>query len=346
MNMPPAPNQDPNDSGTAATSTRASIWTRHWARGVAHSFDATGGRGYDDAIARFWQQRFADLEAGQRVLDMATGNGALPRLLVGARPDLDVLVDAVDIASIAPAWPSALPDVQRTRLRFHGGAPMESLPFADRSFDLVTSQYGIEYADLERAVPEMLRVAGATGRIVLVMHTTRSRPVALAKVELAHLDWLLSDEGLPRAAASILQPLGLAATPQGRAALADDPIAEAARRRFNDAQQTLRERARAHDGADVLSEAQDAVARICMLAGQGRVDDADRRLRALCSALEDARTRLVELRRHALGDAQFAALQDAIRPSAGTGGRIEAGEIHERGHLMGWTLDARLGRTQ
>lgn len=345
MDLPPTPDHD-KTSGTAGASTRASIWTRHWARGVAHSFDASGGGAYGGPIASFWQHRFGDLQTGQRVLDLATGNGALPRLLVEGRPDLDVLIDAIDVASIAPAWAASLPDSRRKRLRFHGGVSMEFLPFADRSFDLVTSQYGIEYADPGRAVPEMLRVAGATGRIVLVMHTARSRPVALAKVELAHLDWLLSDRGLLRAAAAILQPLGLAATPQGRAALAGDPMAQATRRRFNDAQQTLRERAHVRDGADVLSGAQDAVARICMMAGQGRAADAQRQLQLLCSDLEDARMRLDELCRHALGDAEFSAYAEAIRPSTGTDGWLEAGEIHERGYFMGCTLDVRLRRAR
>ena len=44
-------------------------------------------------------------------------------------------------------------DSARTRqARFMGGVAAEELPLPDASFEVVTSQYGLEYADLHRAL--------------------------------------------------------------------------------------------------------------------------------------------------------------------------------------------------
>lgn len=340
MNQPDMP----HDDNTTDLVTRGAVWTRYWSSGAAHSFGGCHDGRYQGEIARHWHQRFLGLESGQRVLDLATGNGALPRLLVESRPGLDVTIDAIDVATVNPTWPASMPPEVRQRLHFRGGVRMEALPFPDGSFDLVTSQYGFEYGDPARLVPELLRVTAARGRIALLMHASDSRPVALANVELAHLAWLLSAEGLLEAAGGIVEPLGRTASAEGRAALAADPLAEGARRRFAEAQQALGVRTRSRDGADVLFEAQDAVARICLVAARGSLADAKRQLLSLQLDLADSRMRLEQLRRHALDREQLDALAEAIRTSIGTDARIEMGEVRERGHLMGRTLDARLGR--
>lgn len=335
----------PSDlSDTPDLAARREVWTRHWATGAAHSFAGRCGDRYEGEIANYWRRQFEALKPGQHMLDLATGNGALPRLLVEAMPDLDVAIDAVDIATIAPAWTASVASEVRRRLRFLGNVRVEALPFADRGFDLVSSQYGIEYADLSPAVSELVRVCAPGGRIALMMHVVDARPVTLAKVELAHLNWLVSSDGLIAAASGILDPIGRSITEDGRAALATDARAHRARDRFNAAQDALRVRAEARDGADVLFEIQSAVAEAISLALQGRPTHARWRLESVQRAAEDCRLRLEQLCRHALDRAHLAAMCEAIRPATRGDGLIEIGEVRERGHLMGCTLTARLSR--
>ncbi len=116
----------------------------------------------------------------------------------------------------------------------------EDLPFPDGAFDLIVSQYGIEYSALDRSVPEMLRILAAGGRIALLLHAHRLAPRSWRQIELAHLDWLLSDRGLLWRQRLVIEPLSRATTAHGRASLANDPMAEAARERFNAAQDRLR----------------------------------------------------------------------------------------------------------
>lgn len=326
--------QDPHTTA----SRRQAVWTRHWATGAAHSCAGSYTDTYGGAIAAFWAGLHAHTAAGARVLDIATGSGALPRLLLHLRPALDLRIDAVDLAEPATGWLRKLPAAQAARVRFHGGVGAERLPFADGAFDLVLSQYGLEYADMALALPELLRVRAPRGRIGLVMHDADSRPVQLAAVEIAHIDWLRGPEGLLPACAAMLAPMALAATLEGRARLAGDAAADAARERFNAAQDGLATRARAApDGADVLGEVQDAVAQLLGLAARQGEAVARHAWQALDLSLDDARWRLQELRACALDAAAAAMLRQQLTTA---GMSVLLQPLDEGAHRMGWALRA------
>ena len=319
-----------------ATARRAATWTRHWAGGAAHSCAGSFGERYGGAIAAFWRQVAQDLPDGAKVLDLATGNGAVPRLLLDATGSRAVTIDAIDLAEVEPAWRATLPHERQARLRFHGGQRAEVLPFADACFTLVTSQYGLEYTDLSRSVPELLRVLATGGRAALVMHHAASRPVSLARVELGHLDWLRSPQGLLPTARAMLPLLARARTAEGRLALQRDAQAEACRVAFNDAQDMLRRRATEVDGADVLAEMHDAMNAALQRALDGGLAQAEAAWQAAADALQDSQLRLQELVAHALDDDALAGLL-AMLARAGLQ-ELQLGTLAERGHLMGWSL--------
>lgn len=314
------------------TRARQAVWARHWAGGAPHSCAGSYGSTYGGAVAAFWRGVCDRTPAPAQALDIATGSGAIPRLWRGFRPG--DRWDAVDLSPTAPDWMhEAGPD-----LHFHGGVLAEALPFAAGRFDLVTSQYGLEYGDLARAVPELLRVRAPQGRVALVLHRAQSRPVALAAVELAHLDWLQGPQGLLRACEALLRPLAQARTPEGRARLAGDAAAEAAREAFNAAQEALAARAQAApDGADVLAEVQDAVAGVLGQVAQQGEPAGRAALAALQGQLDDSRLRLQELRACALDEAAARALADRL---AAAGLRPVLAGLQEGPHAMGWTLEA------
>ena len=102
-----------------------------------------------------------DLRAGQRVLDVAAGNGNAA--LAAARRGCDVM---------ATDYVPALLDRARTRANADGlpmsfqEADAEALPFDDAAFDVVVSTFGVMFtADHARAARELLRVCKPTGRI-------------------------------------------------------------------------------------------------------------------------------------------------------------------------------------
>jgi SAM-dependent methyltransferase len=108
-----------------------------------------------------------DLRAGSRVLDVAAGNGNAT--LAAARRFGDVTstdyVPELLEAGRRRAEAEGLP------IRFQE-ADAENLPFADSSFDVVVSTFGVMFTpDQERAAAELARVCRPGGRIGLANWT-------------------------------------------------------------------------------------------------------------------------------------------------------------------------------
>jgi SAM-dependent methyltransferase len=108
-----------------------------------------------------------DLRAGQRVLDVAAGNGNVS--LAAARRWCDVVatdyVPALLVRARERAEAERLPLTVQT-------ADAEALPFADESFDVVVSTFGVMFTpDQERAASELMRVCRKGGRIGLANWT-------------------------------------------------------------------------------------------------------------------------------------------------------------------------------
>ncbi len=326
-----------DDSGTLTTpATVHDAWSRYWAQGVPHSCIGSYGDCYGGAIAEFWCEVFGELQAGARVLDVATGNGALPRLLLKHCPNPEVSCDGVDIASIAPNWLAAALPNDRNRVRFHGQVDAGELPFGDGCFDLVISQYGFEYTDVERSLPELLRVLAPSGSVALVLHHSGGRPATLALAELAHLDWMMKLGGLLDAAAAMVEPMARAATAQGRASLDKDTSALATRERFNALLSELASRAERVDGADILFDVRNAVMAVLAAAGKQGKATADDRLLVLKHEFAHASTRLRDLLAHTVTEAAVLALQTRLNDALHSSVMLD--ELREQGHLMGWTL--------
>lgn len=108
-----------------------------------------------------------DLRAGQRVLDVAAGNGNAT--LAAARRWADVLstdyVPALLERGRARAAADGLPVTFQE-------ADAEQLPFADGAFDVVLSAFGVMFTpDQEQAARELLRVCRPGGKIGLANWT-------------------------------------------------------------------------------------------------------------------------------------------------------------------------------
>jgi ubiquinone/menaquinone biosynthesis C-methylase UbiE len=108
-----------------------------------------------------------DLQAGERVLDVACGNGNAT--LAAARRFCDTTgLDYVP-ALLAKARARAQAEGLEVRLE-HGDA--EALPFAAGSFDAVVSTFGVIFApNHARAASELMRVCTPHGRIGLASWT-------------------------------------------------------------------------------------------------------------------------------------------------------------------------------
>jgi SAM-dependent methyltransferase len=173
---------------STTTESQFGHWSDYWASGALTSLPQDFIGNYDGEVAEFWNAQFADQGPSARVLDVCTGNGPIALLAAShARAHgLSWTIDAVDaahpdidtIARVSGADPAVI-----DRIRFHGGTPIESLPFDADAFDLITSQYGLEYANLDLAAGELARLLAPGGVLAFVHHAADSEMIRTMSAE-------------------------------------------------------------------------------------------------------------------------------------------------------------------
>ena len=158
---------------TPDCATIADPWTSFWCNAGIDGCTQGLPPALRSAISRHWQQLFAALRPDATLLDIGCGRGAV---LAHAR---DAGLTGLQGFDVAPIADTPFP------LRVGDAA---ALPFADRSYAVVTSQFGIEYAGFAAAVAEAGRVAA--DRLALVVHAADGPLHADAIEQVAQIAWL------------------------------------------------------------------------------------------------------------------------------------------------------------
>lgn len=302
-------------------------WGDYWSRGPS---DVSGGgadgptdAGRTDPV---WLSWFSQLTPGARVLDLATGGGAVLRYAAAAstKAALNLDLTGVDFA-LLPADPV----LDSLGVRRIGQTPIESLPFADASFDAVTSQFGIEYGEARRSLGEAGRVLRAGGTARFLLHHIDSEITHQAFVRLKAHDSVIGD-------GRVVQLCRDAYAAQLRSA-SEDEVAETAR---NVRAEILALAARV--GPDpTLSSARYALSYLNDLAmGLGRYDPMSA---LLC--LDDFVARNAAWRERHAQQIAVAMNQSAmeafveVAEHAGLRHRQSTAWRDEAGGLMGWLVD-------
>ncbi|MDI3258855.1 MAG: class I SAM-dependent methyltransferase [Sinobacteraceae bacterium] len=149
----------------------AGDWDTYWRNQRLATHCAPGGA-HDDVLRRFWSRLFDEVfsraSAAVNVLDIGCGNGAVARLaLASARsrnPNAELGIFGLDHSY------AALAELHRRAPRIvciaadgaHG-------PFRDQAFDLITSQFGLEYAG-PLALDEAVRLLRPGGILSAALH--------------------------------------------------------------------------------------------------------------------------------------------------------------------------------
>lgn len=148
------------------TSNDHGSWDAYWVgagTGAAYSRDGAE----HPEFSAFWNAVFADAssrDGGLSLLDIATGNGAVVERALTCRPDDVTAVTCVDKSEVAI-------DTVRGRFPQIAGivADARAVPLDDARFDLVTSQFGTEYAGTA-AMREAARLVAPGGTIAMLLH--------------------------------------------------------------------------------------------------------------------------------------------------------------------------------
>lgn len=179
-------------SGTDGMSS-SDPWSLYWQGGQLHSCITTQDPGDQGPIEALWADLAKSLPPAARVLDLASGNGAVPRALLAANPGL--AITAADLADIAPEKLQASFEVL-ARVTFLPRTDICKLPFTDAQFDAATSQFGLEYAPREPALREAARVMKPGAPLRLLLHHRDSGVVRPAAAVIAEIGRLFQPGGL------------------------------------------------------------------------------------------------------------------------------------------------------
>jgi ubiquinone/menaquinone biosynthesis C-methylase UbiE len=141
-------------------------WNTYW-EGVSGSQEFASGGVSHPGFAVFWADALGEFFAARpesRTLDIATGSGTvIERLSLVPGISLES-VTCVDIAQAAvDGVKSRFPDVSGVV------ADANLIPLEPGQFDLITSQFGIEYAG-PGAIDEAVRLLAPGGYLIFLMH--------------------------------------------------------------------------------------------------------------------------------------------------------------------------------
>jgi SAM-dependent methyltransferase len=288
-------------------------WDSFWRFDRLSSFHAApGAPNYGPPISDGWRAFFDDLSEGARILDLATGNGAIAVIAVEAGKRFTVT--GADLASVEPTAFVTRNRTELEQVHFLAGTAAEALPLADASFDAVVSQYGIEYSDLPRSLAEAARVLAPGGRLRFACHAAEGMVAHDTLKAIADADFLLS-----------LDLAGLAQRCRTNIAA------------FNAALRAIADRAPGATDVAMLANVHES---LCEAYDHRRSElpDAAQRLTAEIAA---HRARQAALLVAARTDEQMAAIGAMLEALGVTA--VTRGEQRDGADLIGYTLDARRG---
>ena len=312
-------------------------WDRFWKYDRLASFGTGPGTGnYPAHITDGWRAFFQSLADGARILDLATGNGAVAVMAVEANRSFQVT--GADLADIKPATFVSRGKPALKRIRFLARTPAEALPLADSSFDAVVSQYGVEYSDMDRSVPEAVRVLAPGGRLRFACHAAEGSVAAETRRAIADAEFLLDELDLTGRVAACFE--AVLTIERGRSS---GQLAEiAAQARY----------AAFRDGLKAVADRLPIAADQAMLASvhQTLTDLFQERqahdLGALVAKANDLREEIAAHRERqqallaaALSAGQITQLADRLGELDLAG--IATGEQRDGANLIGWTVEAR-----
>ena len=313
-----------------------SAWDRFWSYDRLASFGTGKGAGnYGGEIAAGWRAFFTSLPAGSHVLDIATGNGAIALMAVEAGKNLQVT--GADLAAVRPAAFVSEGKRELKKVRFLANTPAEKLPLDDASVDAVTSQYGIEYSDMQKSVPEAVRVLGPGGRLRFATHAAEGSLAADTGRAIADADFVADEIDLAGRAARCLE--AVLGVERGRQTGQLAEIAAQARyAEFRDGLKAVAERLPGAADKDMLASVHQTLTALFEQRQRFDLHGLFMQLDALRAEIDAHRTRERALLDAALSAKQMAALAKKLEGLGLTG--VTLGEQRDGGRLIGHVIEA------
>ncbi len=169
----------------------SNYWSQYWQQGHLTSFGEDIKDNYEGELKAVWDGFFVQLSEEDRVLDIGTGNGAVVALAL-AHNKAGCQFVGIDYAKLNINNQQLL---ESTNASFKEHVSVENLPFETESYNMVTSQFAIEYTDLTKSVAEIARVLKFNGTFQLVCHHEQSSIVKPNNGILAAAEKIMTHDG-------------------------------------------------------------------------------------------------------------------------------------------------------
>lgn len=178
-------------------------WTSYWKTGVTGSFGTKEPLWYKEVLEPFWRKDFIELPDKSWVLDIATGNGAVARLAqeTSLQEKKVFTIYAADIARLSPTK-------QHDQIHYLPENPIEKLNLPGHQFDLITSQFGIEYSNTEAALQALKPLLKPTGEILIIAHHHDSIICKSSREELKQYKSILDQQSVFKKLISFIKSMG------------------------------------------------------------------------------------------------------------------------------------------
>jgi hypothetical protein len=177
----------------------SSDWSEYWSGGDLTSCAGSFSLNYTGPILERWHNLFSKMQPSQTVIDLCTGNGAVPHLLNQYFSDADDMpfVLGVDQADVNPIWLQKLDQKKRAKISILACTDINNLDaVGNQKFDYVISQFGIEYIDPSIFSPVLVKISKVSTHIAFIIHHHDSVITRVSKEEIAHIKVLLAELGV------------------------------------------------------------------------------------------------------------------------------------------------------
>ena len=172
-------------------------WDSFWRYDRLSSFHAKpGAPNYGPPVADGWHAFFDQLPTALACSIWPPGNGAIAVLAVAAGRRF--AVTGADLAAVEPSAFVTQNRAELAQITFLASTPAEALPLPDASIDAIVSQYGVEYSDLSRSLPEAARMLAPGGRLRFACHAAegaRGTPLSHEDAASCRSTWSRSRAG-------------------------------------------------------------------------------------------------------------------------------------------------------
>jgi len=165
-----------------------SHWSSYWKAGQLTSLPQDFQENYIGEIEIEWNKCFHNLKDNNFVLDLCAGNCAISLLArqYAQINNIKLNIHALDSAEISKkniinTFPEQKNNLEK--ITIYSKTKVEESGLESNSFDLITSQYGIEYCEWEAAAAEVFRLLKPNGEFVMITHSGSTEIVKYMQIE-------------------------------------------------------------------------------------------------------------------------------------------------------------------